>query len=49
METKTKPNCIEIIRDEVNGLYNISVDGEVEFECLAMDEVMECVREITER
>lgn len=49
MKTKTKPSSIEIVLDEAIGFYTILVNGEVEYECLAMDEVLECVKEITER
>lgn len=40
-------NEIKIAKDETTGLWTISVDGVIKFECLGDDELTEVVRDLT--
>lgn len=46
---KSNVKSVEIVLDEQIGFYTILVNGEAEYECLAPDEVMDCVAEVMER
>ena len=39
---------IAILKDEIMGTYFISIDGKIEYECLAADEVTEVINELME-
>ena len=38
---------VRIFKDEAIGLWSISIDGVVEYECLGNDELIEVVRDLT--
>lgn len=40
---------IEIYLDEAIGFWSISIDGEVTYECLSNDEVIDVVKELMQK